>query len=132
MGQKKGFTMLELIIVAIIVGILSTLAFVNHILTMELTLDKDAASALKVLRAAEMAYRSDMGTYYPSAGSDSTIATINANLKVLLSAAGNRPWNYTVWSTGCVSATRNGGDGRSWHFEIDDADDTPDAGAGCP
>ncbi len=131
-GDKRGYTLMELIIVVVIISMLLTLATVSYMGIQEESLNKDCKAALRVMRAAEMSHKIDMGTYYPLAGSDPNIATINSNLKVSLPSAANRSWDYEVWSTGCVRATRNGGDGRSWYLTIDDADDTPDAGAGCP
>lgn len=132
MENKRGYTLVELLIVIVIIGILATLGTVNYTRTKENTLDKDAQAALVVIRAAERAHLVDMGTCYPPAGSDSNINTINNNLKVLLSNAADRAWNYSVWSTGCSRATRNVAGGRSWYLTINDADDMPDAGAGCP
>jgi len=130
--ERKSFTLLELLVAITIISILATLGFVNYIAIREKNLDKDAHSSLKLLCAAEKSYEMDWNTYYPSVGSQSDIPIINSNLKVSLSNAANRGWNYTVWSTGCSRATRNVTGGRSWFLIINDADETPDSGAGCP
>jgi len=132
MINKKGFTLLELLLVVIIIGILASLAIVNYAKTKEYVLDKEAISNLKLIQVAEKGYYFDMNTYYPSSASESNIANINDKLKVSLPSGSNRSWNYTVWSTGCSRATRNGGDGRSWYLTIADLGGDPDAGAGCP
>jgi prepilin-type N-terminal cleavage/methylation domain-containing protein len=133
MINKKGFTLLEIVIVVIIIGILATLAIANYGKTKENVLDKEAIYNLKLIQVAEKGYKIDMGTYYPLTGSDLSIANINANLKVSLLSGSNRSWDYTVWNTGCARATRyNGPDTRSWYLTINDADNEPDSGAGCP
>lgn len=136
-GDVEGITLLELLIVVLIVGILATLGFVGYSKTKEYMLDKEAISNLKMMRAAELSYKMDIGTYYPAAGSDANITNINNNLKLLLPSGATRNWNYEVWNTGCSRATRNGGDVRSWYLTINDGfavgtDGEPNAGAGCP
>ena len=129
MINKKGFTLVELLIVVIIIGILASLAFPNFGKTKENALDKQAISNLKLIQAAEKGHYLEMLAYYPLLGSTSDIANINNNLHLSLTTTN---WNYTVWNTGCGRATRNGGDLRSWYLTIDDAAGEPDAGAGCP
>lgn len=131
MINKKGFTLLELFIVLIIIGILASLAIPNFGKTKEYTLDKEAISNLKLIQAAEKGHYLDMNTYYPSSGSESNVTNINSNLKVSLPSGSNRSWNYAVWSTGCSRATRNGDDGRSWYLTINDIDGEPNPGPGC-
>jgi prepilin-type N-terminal cleavage/methylation domain-containing protein len=132
MLNKKGFTLLELLIVIVTITILTTLAVANYSRTKENVLDKEAISNLKVIQVAERSYYLDSGTsYYPDSGSVSDIATINQNLHLSLPSSSQRGWDYTVWDTGCGRATRNGGDGRSWYLAVDDLAAEPDSGAGC-
>ncbi len=130
--SKKGFTLVELCIVIVIIGILSTLGISQYAAMIERTLDDEAKANLILIRGADKTFYIENSTYYPPAGNTSDIAAINSNLGLFLSSAVNRKWNYQVWSNGCSRATRNGDDGRSWYFTIDDADNKPDAGAGCP
>jgi len=117
---------MELIIVMIMLGVLSTLALTHFSGTKEKFLDKEAIAALQVLQAAQKTHKVETGTYYPSAGSDSSITTINSNLGVYLPTTASPFWNYTVFNSGCCQATRNGGDGRSWHCAT--GDDSPTSG----
>jgi prepilin-type N-terminal cleavage/methylation domain-containing protein len=130
--NKKGFSLLETLITIIIIGILSTVVIQYISAANERSLDDQAKNNLILIQRAESIYKIENHSYYPAAGSVSVITTINQNLGLFLPAGSDRAWNYEVWSTGCSRATRNGGNGRSWFFTIADADDKPDAGAGCP
>ncbi|KPK98624.1 MAG: hypothetical protein AMJ95_03130 [Omnitrophica WOR_2 bacterium SM23_72] len=133
MLYKSGYTLLEIIIVVIIVSIIASLALTYYSNIKETALDKQVKADLRLLRVAQLSYRMDHnGEYYPSSGSTSVIGDINNNLKVHLAGGGAAAWNFAVWSTGCSRATRNGDDGRSWYLTIDDADEEPNEGAGCP
>lgn len=136
-----GFTLMEMLVVIIIIGVLATLSVTHYGSYKERTLDREAQVNLKLIAAAEKIYRMEQTTFYPGTGSQSDIATINADLKLSLPAGSNRNWDYTVWSTGCSSATRPPGQPspRSWFFTINDSnsvnpgdDGEPNSGAGCP
>jgi prepilin-type N-terminal cleavage/methylation domain-containing protein len=129
MTNKKGFTLIELLIVVIIIGILASVAIPNYGKTKENALDKQAISNLKLIQVAEKGHYLEMNTYYPSSASESNVTNINNNLKLSLTTTN---WTYTVWSTGCGRATRNGSDGRSWYLTINDLAGEPDVGTGCP
>ncbi|MFH0827280.1 MAG: prepilin-type N-terminal cleavage/methylation domain-containing protein [Candidatus Omnitrophota bacterium] len=130
---KKGYTLIEIIIVIIIVSIIATLALSYYSNIKEDALDKQVKADLRLVRVAQLSYRMDHnGVYYPESGSTSVIGDINNNLKLLLATGGTQAWVFTVWSNGCSRATRNGADGRSWYLAVDDADEEPNAGAGCP
>lgn len=128
---KRGFTLIEVVIVTIIVSIIAALSLAYYSNVKESALDKQVKADLRLLRVAQINYKMDNTSnyYYPSSGNISVIGDINDNLKVKLPFGA---WNFIVWSNGCSRATRNGGDGRSWFLAVDDADEEPDPGAGCP
>ena len=132
MQRKKGFTLIEVMVVVVIIGVIATLGITHYAASRELIYNQEAIAKLKLLQGAQRSYFLDMNEYYPAAGSEPDEVTINQNLRVLLSANANRIWDYEVWSSGCSRATRNGHDGRSWFLTIGDADGEPDSGAGCP
>jgi prepilin-type N-terminal cleavage/methylation domain-containing protein len=91
--RRRSFTLLELMIVIIIIGILATLGLINYQLVVEKTHDDKAKSELKLIRAAERIYRMEQGAYIPCGNT----AAVNTNLKLAIS---NPPtgatWSYTV------------------------------------
>jgi type II secretory pathway pseudopilin PulG len=126
---NNAVTLLELLVVVIIIVILVTLSILTFGSGKEGVYTKEAIYNLKLLQAAERSYRVDMGTYYPSSGTVSVVDTINDNLGLALPAASSRIWNYAVKDTGCVQATRNGGDARSRYLDATSLD--PSTGT-CP
>ncbi len=136
---KAGFTLMELLIVIVIVGILVTLAMVNYSGVREQTFDKEAKANLKLIQAAQRIYHMENTFFYPCAGcaTPADTAGINSNLRLSLPTA-NPNWTYSAWggaTTGCARATASGTINtpvRSWFMRTNDADGEPDSGAGCP
>lgn len=129
--RAKGFTLLELMIVVVIIGILATVGIVNYSASREKTIDREAISNLKILQSAEKMYKMEMATYYPDTGSVSDNLAINNNLSVALPNNVNRYWNYTVYSTGCAQARRTGSDQRYFNFTIS-SEGEPNPTMTCP
>lgn len=61
--MKKGFTLLELIIVIIIIGVLATLGITQYSRAIEKGRSAEAKSILGSLRSQQTAYYQDKGTY---------------------------------------------------------------------
>jgi prepilin-type N-terminal cleavage/methylation domain-containing protein len=128
--MKKGFTLLETMIILVIIGTLAALAWPAYVNTREEMLKKDAWGNLRYLQAAEKKYHmSHDKAYYPLSDSVSAISQINDNLTMNMPEGGTPAWTYTVYSTGCVQAQRNLSAGDIWHLHIGDEGD-PQSG-GC-
>ena len=120
----KGFNLVELVVVTIVLGIIVAIAIPAYTRTRERILDKDAISSLQLIRAAETNYRMDNGAYSASLG---TNAAINLGLRLSLVTI-NANWNYTVTNGGvaaaniALTATRNnnGVSGRHWDTTVAD------------
>ena len=126
----SGFTLVELLIVSMILGILLTLAVIYHTGSKEDIFDQEVISKLVLLQSAEKNYYLELGTFYPSTGDEDGEAAITQNLKVFLPAGANRVWDYLCEDSGCLQALRNGGDARSWRMCI--SEPNPVAGDTCP
>lgn len=96
--RKIAFTLVEILVVVIIVGVLATLGLINYTGIKEHAYGKEAQANLKLITAAEKIYQLETGVYYPTpyVSSPST-ADINTNLKLSLPTSGN--WTYSITST---------------------------------
>ena len=95
--KDRGFTLVEMLIVIIIIGILAALGFPQFGKTKEHALGKEAIANLKLIAAAEKIYRMEAVTsYYPSLGIVNNISTINTNLKLSLPSGTTRNWDYSI------------------------------------
>lgn len=133
---KRGFTILELLIVVIIVGVLATLGFVNYGGVRENAVTKEARANLKLIAAAERIYRMEVGYFYPQTGVVAAEGTINDDLRLSLPEVLARRWNYSINSDGSndlftATATRNDGSGCAWTMNQGNTEANLPA-AGCP
>lgn len=128
--MPKAFTLMEMIIVIVIIGILATLSVTHYGGHREKTYDREAQANLQLIIAAERIRQMEVGSYYASA----TIANLNTNLSLMLSTDASRIWDYLATAGGasacCAQATRNGYDNRNWRMRITEAN--PVSGSACP
>ena len=114
----KGFTLTELIIVIVIIGIIIAFASPQFIATKERALDKEAKVVIALIQAAEKTYRMEQTFYYPyPAGTATDVTNINNYLRLSLPVVGaSSIWNLSVNSIvpGQAVATRNKAGGRNW------------------
>ena len=89
--QKPGFTILELIVVVVILGVIAIITLPGFNKARENSLDQEASANLKLIQAAEKIYKLEMTMYF-----NATNATdINSYLKLALPTASIN-WNYKV------------------------------------
>ena len=134
--KAEGFTLLELVIVIVVIGILSTLALPNYTRSREQALGREAQSNLRLVLAAEKIYRMEYPTYWPASGSDSNLININNNLKLSLTDT-NWTWAITGTSgpppTFTASADRRGSGGYlNCQYTINQNSTDPAPIASCP
>ncbi|MDD5292482.1 MAG: prepilin-type N-terminal cleavage/methylation domain-containing protein [Candidatus Omnitrophica bacterium] len=121
-NTKKAFTLLELIVVVVIIGILSGIMVPSYNRARERAIDKQAKSILSLLRSAQRSYKMETGNYVTSG---STVSAINSALNLDLVDDGN--WGYGISSTNGFTATmsRNkGGYNRKWTIDANNVNAT--------
>jgi len=110
--DKKGFTLIELIIVVIIVGVLASIALPQYSAFKEKAMVAEAANTMGVIRKVEEIYRAETGQYIPSDGS--VTITSSADIEKYLNLKVSYiNWSYKVEcmtpSEVYITATRNNG-----------------------
>ncbi len=79
MKQRKGFTLIELMIVVAIIGILAAIAIPNFLRFQLKAKSSEGKTNLAAIRTAEQSYYSEFGIYVSAAVSP---AATNMNLKI--------------------------------------------------
>ncbi|MBM3244216.1 MAG: prepilin-type N-terminal cleavage/methylation domain-containing protein [Candidatus Omnitrophica bacterium] len=97
--MRRGFTLLELIIVIIIIGVLATLGFTQYTKMVEKGRAGEARALLGTLRTAERAYSLEYGAY------TATIANMGVEAPVGCAQA-THYFSYACAATGTCTATR--------------------------
>lgn len=135
--MHKGFTIIEVVIVLVIIGIIVLFAAPQFAVTKERALDKEAKAVITLIQAAEKLYKMEESFYYPQpTGTTINITEINKWLKLNLPPASSSGWVYSINSTPLIekaTATRNKTGGRAFSitFTSDDISCTPNSDT-CP
>ncbi len=124
-NRKKGFTLLELLIVVAIIMILATFAVPYAVKQRIQANQASAVNDLRVLRDAMEAYRADHNRYPPSFDTN-TMGTYLSNPKMALSPFERRGYRFTITTTGTdrwhasaePTSPRSGG---TRYFFVDDS-----------
>jgi len=115
--KTQGFTLIEVIVTVVIVGILAAMALPMFSRAMETTKAREAKAALQQIRTGERIYRVELNTYFYSTlalGDKEKIEELNDKLRLYLDVRDNRNWDYraevgeTPESTFTATATRIG------------------------
>lgn len=119
MMNRKGFTLVELLMVVIIIGILVTLAVPNYYRAIERAKGGKARSGLDVIRKAQIQYRG-YNDIFSSAIADLAEFEVPADIAAGADSAGD--WTYGIVgdeTTFTATATRDGGEHDTLTITID-------------
>lgn len=128
--RKPSFTLLELLVVIIALGVLATLAITHYGSARERALGKEAMSQLKTIQAAELIVFEENGVYLDCSDAGAVTAYYCRN-RLNLPGLSNSQWIYGVDLVGATAffatATRRSGNGCTYAIDQDDLQATPNA-----
>lgn len=94
-GQRSGFTMLELLMVVIIVGVLAALAIPQYANFVERARVSEGANMIGAIKSAQSLYRLENATYAAAIG----------NLTITFPAGGTTYWGYAITASSATTYT---------------------------
>ncbi|MFA5088324.1 MAG: prepilin-type N-terminal cleavage/methylation domain-containing protein [Candidatus Omnitrophota bacterium] len=106
--DSKAFTLVEIMVVVILIGILASFAIPRYNKTVERSHKQDAETQLIAVHGANNIYRAQTGSFFGTIGTNYNITQINANLDLNLIANGmTYSYRRTAASTYLSTAVRN-------------------------
>jgi prepilin-type N-terminal cleavage/methylation domain-containing protein len=112
--MKRAFILIEILVVILIMGILSTIALPLYFKARQNTYDKEAWATLKIIKSAEKMRQIETTQYIACNGNTDCGQKLNLDLPV------TSGWDYSVTVSGgfCAKAIGNRGTGN-WHIDMD-------------
>lgn len=102
MRLQKGFSLMELMIVVVIIGIMASFGMASFSKRLEKDKFRKAVENMKVIYNIERRYNLENGSYFPKvAGTGDTLALINTGLELTL-RDGDFSYNVTGVKTGSI------------------------------
>ena len=127
MKKNRTFTITELLIVLVVIGVLATLAVTQYGSYRERVVDREAFAVLRLMQQAQRIYLMENDAYYPMGGitSETDTTALNNNLRIYLN---EESWDYVTYSGGALgagtsTAARVGGS-RTWALGINGTNST--------
>jgi prepilin-type N-terminal cleavage/methylation domain-containing protein len=108
--SQKGFTLIELMIVVVIIGILAALAIPRFMRATTKSKQSEAKNILKQIYAMERAYRQEYDTYWGNGTTASAAAPTGlARIGVDIMATARYTYGFTVLTANAFTATATSG-----------------------
>ena len=103
---KKAFTLIEMVIVVVIVGIIASIVLPEYTKAVERNYSKEAKTNLKLIAAAQQQYYMENRHYFPNTQGTTYSDLSGINDVFHLSIQDNRLWLYEVHSVGSSPITQ--------------------------
>lgn len=138
MQRRVGFTLLEMMIVIVIIGILATVGLAGYTKTIEKSRSQEAIANLRLIRAGERIYRVENARYHPNPDNTvwaNNITDLDTNINTPLRLnIDYRNYNFSITSANSGSnfiaqATRNSGTYIGSCIQINQAGNWIDCGS---
>lgn len=100
-----GFTLLELMVVVIIIGVIAAFAIPNYNKSIQKAHERDMLTQLTSIHAANLLYRSYDGKYWNTGGVAQSMAQINSTLSINIIANSGTTYNYNSANGSSYTAT---------------------------
>jgi prepilin-type N-terminal cleavage/methylation domain-containing protein len=91
--NTKGFTLIEILVVLVIVGVMAGLAVPTYFRTIEQARTNEAKVNLNIIHTAQKIYKLNNNAYWPPSGTSTSVNDINTNLNIDISSD---KYNLTV------------------------------------
>ncbi|MDD5565882.1 MAG: prepilin-type N-terminal cleavage/methylation domain-containing protein [Candidatus Omnitrophica bacterium] len=101
--RKRSFTLMELAVVVVIIGVLAAIGYPGYTKLRETTYQKEAVANIRLISAAERSYGMELGNYF----NGDAVNSINDALHLSLT---EKNWDYRIQTgagTYTVTAVRN-------------------------
>ena len=92
---KKGFTLTELLIVVMVIGVMASFAVPSYTKSIRRSHERDMITQLQALHSANLIYRAQEGNYWDTAGvAEMDLTVINATLGINIIANDGTTYSY--------------------------------------
>ncbi len=128
--QLKGFTLIEIIIVVVLIGVIATFAIPNYTKSVDRAYVKDMNVSLSAIYAAQKIYFNSFGTYKTTAD----LAAVNNDLSLGIANTVGTAYDCVGGATFTCNAVRTLGatPGPASTYTVTQASSVPTCAGYCP